>query len=173
MHLLRSPTYGFLVGAISAQELQTWLQPYLPKGCRPDFNNGLGGDSNSGPVLVHRRLFKSDSNNGPSPGHSSLVSDEVHISVQVSYLWFPGGYNDFSKYTNKLELPSPARESGHVEKIVSLPFSNHKKSWPSPYYLQPSLPDNFWPLPYMCDTWLNFVRHELALLYLTWHGSYK
>ena len=36
----RSPTYGFLVGAISA------------KGCRPDFNNGLGGDSNSGPVLA-------------------------------------------------------------------------------------------------------------------------
>ena len=39
IHLFRSPTYGFLVGAIS------------PKGCRPDFNNDLGGDSNSGPVL--------------------------------------------------------------------------------------------------------------------------
>ena len=26
-----------------------------------------------------RRLFESDSNNGPSPGHSSLVSDEVYI----------------------------------------------------------------------------------------------
>ena len=34
-----------------------------------------------------------------------------------------------------------------AEKIVTLPFSKHKKSWPSPYYLQPSLPDNFWPLP--------------------------
>ena len=46
----------------------------------------LGGDSNSGPVLVPRRLFESESNNGPSPGHSNLVSNEVHISVQVSYL---------------------------------------------------------------------------------------
>ena len=30
----------------------SWWVPYLPKGCRPDFNNGLGGDSNSGPVLA-------------------------------------------------------------------------------------------------------------------------
>ena len=27
----------------------SWWVPYLPKGC---FNNGLGGDSNSGPVLA-------------------------------------------------------------------------------------------------------------------------
>ena len=60
-----------------------WWVLHLPKGCRPDFNNGLGGDSNSGPVLVPRRLFEPDSYNGPSPGHSNLVSDEVHISVQV------------------------------------------------------------------------------------------
>ena len=37
MHLFRSPTYGFLVGA---------------KDCRTDFNNGLGSDSNSGPILI-------------------------------------------------------------------------------------------------------------------------
>ena len=30
----------------------SWWVPYLPKGCRPDFINGLGGDSNSGPVLA-------------------------------------------------------------------------------------------------------------------------
>ena len=30
----------------------SWWVPYLPKGCRPDFNNGLGGDSNSGPILA-------------------------------------------------------------------------------------------------------------------------
>ena len=29
----------------------SWWVPYLPKGCRPDFNNGLGGDSNGCPVL--------------------------------------------------------------------------------------------------------------------------
>ena len=63
--------------------------PYLAKGCRPDFNNGLRGDSNSGPILPPRRLFKSDSNNGPSPGHLNLVSDRA-TSVHVSYLWFPG-----------------------------------------------------------------------------------
>ena len=47
--------------------MDSWRVPYLPKGCRPDFNN------NNGPV----RLFEFDSNNGPSPGHSNLVSDEV------------------------------------------------------------------------------------------------
>ena len=30
----------------------SWWVPHLRKGCRPDFNNGLGGDSNSGPVLA-------------------------------------------------------------------------------------------------------------------------
>ena len=57
----------------------SWWVPYLPKGCRPDFNNGLGGDSNSGPDLAPRPLFESNSNNGPSSGHSNLVSDEVYI----------------------------------------------------------------------------------------------
>ena len=44
----------------------SWWVPYRPKGCRSDFNNGLGGDSNSGLVLVTRRLFESHSNNGQS-----------------------------------------------------------------------------------------------------------
>ena len=77
LHLFLSPTYGFLAGAI------------LAKGCRPDFNNGLRGDSNSGPILTPQHLFESDSNNGPSPGHLNLVSDGATI-VHVSYLWFPG-----------------------------------------------------------------------------------
>ena len=68
-----------------------WWVPYLAKGCRPDFNNGLGGDLNSGPILAPRCLFKSDSNTGLSPGHFNLVSDGV-TSVQVSYLWFHGGF---------------------------------------------------------------------------------
>ena len=29
--------------------MDSWRVPYLPKGCRPDFNNGPAGDSNSGP----------------------------------------------------------------------------------------------------------------------------
>ena len=28
-----------------------WWVLYLNKGCRSDFNNGLGGGSNSGPIL--------------------------------------------------------------------------------------------------------------------------
>ena len=46
----------------------SWWVPYLPKSCRPDFNNGLGGDSNSGPVLAPWRLSESDSTDGPIPG---------------------------------------------------------------------------------------------------------
>ena len=53
--------------------------PYLAKSRRADFNNGLEGDSNSGPILAPWRLFESDPNNGPSPGHFNLVSDEVYI----------------------------------------------------------------------------------------------
>ena len=53
--------------------------PYLSQDRRPNFNNGLGGDSNSGLVLPPRRLFESDSNNGPSLSYSNLVSDEVYI----------------------------------------------------------------------------------------------
>ena len=60
LHLFTSPTYGFLAGAI------------LAKGCKPDFNNGLRGDSKSGPILTPpRRLFETDSNNSQSPGHSN------------------------------------------------------------------------------------------------------
>ena len=68
--------------------LMVWWVPYLNKGCRPDFNNGLGGDSDSG-VLASWRLFESDSNNVPSPGHSSLVSDEVFRSPIYGSWWLP------------------------------------------------------------------------------------
>ena len=72
----------------SSLPLTVWWLPYLNKGCRPDFNNGVEGYSNSG---LFWRLFASGSNNGPSPGHSNLCQMK-HTSVQVSYLWFPGGY---------------------------------------------------------------------------------
>ena len=63
----------------------TWWVPYLAKGPKPDFNNDLEDDSSSGRTLPIRCLSESDSNNGPSPGRSNLMSDEV-TSVQVSYL---------------------------------------------------------------------------------------
>ena len=72
--------------------IDSWWVPYLSKGYRPDFNNGLGGDSNSGPVLAPQRLFEFDSNNGTSPSHSNLVSHRVYICscliVMVSW-WVP------------------------------------------------------------------------------------
>ena len=57
--------------AISILCQVSWQVPYL--GCRSDFNNGLRGDSNSGPILASFRLFESDSNNGPSLGPLNLV----------------------------------------------------------------------------------------------------
>ena len=66
----------------------SWWVPYLPEGCRADFNNGLVGDSNSGLVLAPLRLFESDSNNDPSPGHPNLVSDEVYICSSLLFMIF-------------------------------------------------------------------------------------
>ena len=43
----------------------SWRVPYLFKGCRPNFNNGLGGDSNSSRSLDPMRLIESDLNNSP------------------------------------------------------------------------------------------------------------
>ena len=82
-----------------------WV-PYLNKGCRPDFNNGLEGDSNSGPILASWCLFESNWNNGPSPGHSNLVS--VYTSVQVSW-WLP--------YLAKGPMPNFNRGPGNDSNI--------------------------------------------------------
>ena len=60
--------------------------------CPRAFNNGLGGDSNSDPVLAPWRLFRSDSNNGPSLGHANLVSDELYICSGLLFMmswWLP------------------------------------------------------------------------------------
>ena len=78
----------------------SWWVPYLPKGCRPDFNNDLVGDSYSGPVLAHQRLFESDSNNGPSRA-TPVLCQMKYTSVQVSYLWFSGLGNDFNSDVGK------------------------------------------------------------------------
>ena len=56
----------------------SWWVPYLPKGCRPDFNNGLGGDTNSGLVLAPRRLFESD--------HNNLVWNKVYICSSLLFM---------------------------------------------------------------------------------------
>ena len=47
----------------------SWQVPYLAKACRLDFNNGLRGDSNSGPILapgVHSSLTQITASSRPS-----------------------------------------------------------------------------------------------------------
>ena len=61
----------------------SWQVPYLAKGCRPDFNNGLGADLNSGPNLTPRHLFTSNLNNGPSPGHSNTELQTLIIAHKL------------------------------------------------------------------------------------------
>ena len=69
-----SPGHLNLAGAIS--------------GYRPDFNNGLRGDSNSG--LIPRRLSKSDSNNGPPQAISILCQMELHLFMSPTYGFLAG-----------------------------------------------------------------------------------
>ena len=64
----------------------SWQVPHLSKCSRPDFNDDLGGDSNSGPVLASWRLFECDWNIGSSLGHFNLVSDEVYICSGLLFM---------------------------------------------------------------------------------------
>ena len=61
-------------------------------GPRLDFNNCLWDNLNNSRILIHRRLFVSDSNNGPFPGTCNL-GQMKDAPVQVCQLWPPGGYN--------------------------------------------------------------------------------
>ena len=95
----------------------SWQVPYPAKGCRFDFNNGLRGDSNSGPFSRH--LFKSDSNNGPFPHHlnvrwSYICSCLLHVpmvSWQVPYLakgCRPDFNNGFRSDSNNGSILAPS-----------------------------------------------------------------
>ena len=70
----------------------SWWVPYLPEGCRPDFNNGLGGDSNSEPVLGPSVYLSPTRIIAPSRA-TSIMCQMKYTSFQVSYLRFPGGYH--------------------------------------------------------------------------------
>ena len=71
------PTCGLLVSAISGQ------------GPRLDFNSCPWDNLNSGRILVHRRLFESDSNNSSSPGHSNLGQlEDTPVQVSHSVSWW-------------------------------------------------------------------------------------
>ena len=63
----------------------SWWMPYLPKGCRPDFNNGLVGDSNSGAVWPPG-VYLSPTRIMAPPRATPILCQMKYTSVQVSYL---------------------------------------------------------------------------------------
>ena len=79
-----SPTYGLLL-------MVSWQVPHLSTGSRPDFNNDLGADSNSGPVLGPG-VYLSLTRIMAPPWATPILCTMKYTSVQVSCLWFPGGY---------------------------------------------------------------------------------
>ena len=63
----------------------SWWVAYLPKACRPDFNNGLVGDSNSGLVLASGVYLSPTCIMAPSRA-TPILCQMKYTSVQVSYL---------------------------------------------------------------------------------------
>ena len=57
----------------------------MPKGCRPDFNNGQGGDSNSGPVSA-LGVYLSLTRIMALSQATSILCQMKYTSVQVFYL---------------------------------------------------------------------------------------
>ena len=73
----------------------SWQVPYLAKGCRPDFSNGLRGDLNSGPTLapgVYSSLTQMTAPQLPRPSPSCVRWSYIcsclllMVSWQVPYL---------------------------------------------------------------------------------------
>ena len=66
--------------------MASWQGPYLVKGCRPDFRNGLRGDSNSGPIApppTFMRVTKIMA----LPGHLNLG---LHLFMSPTYGFLAG-----------------------------------------------------------------------------------
>ena len=90
-HLLKSnsnncpsPSYSNLVsdGVCICSGLLlmvSWQVPHLVKGCRPDFNNGLGGDSNSVPSLAPAIYLSLTRIMAPPQAISILCQMELHL----------------------------------------------------------------------------------------------
>ena len=72
----------------------SWQVPYLAKGCRLDFNNGLRGDSNSGPILapsVHLSLTQITA----SPMAISILCQmELHLFLSATFGFLTGVVSD-------------------------------------------------------------------------------
>ena len=68
----------------------SWQVPYLAKGCRLDFNNGLRGDSNSGPILapsVHLSLTQITAS---LMAISILCQMELHLFLSATFGFLTG-----------------------------------------------------------------------------------
>ena len=77
----------------------SWQVPHLSTGSRPDFNNGLGAYSNSGPVLGPG-IYLSLTRIMTPPWATPILCQMKYTSVQVSCLRFPGGYYIWPDFTN-------------------------------------------------------------------------
>ena len=69
----------------------SWWVPYLPKGCRPDFNNGPGGDLNSGPILALGVYLSQTRIMGPPQAIPILCQMELHLMFRSPTYGFLAG----------------------------------------------------------------------------------
>ena len=105
--------------------MDSWWMPYLPKSCRPDFNNGLGGDLNSGPILATGVYLS------PTQIMSPPRATPIFFQVKSSYL-FKSPIYDFLVVTttsvltlvNKLDsactCTKQSGEPGYVDVVGSV-----------------------------------------------------
>ena len=67
----------------------SWKVPYLTKGCRPDFSNGLRSDSNSG--LIPTGVYLSPIRiMAPPQAISILCQMELHLFMSPTYGFLEG-----------------------------------------------------------------------------------
>ena len=123
----------------SSLPLMVFWVPYLNKGYMPEFNNGLGGDSNSGPVLAPV-VYLSPTRIMAPPRATPVLCEMQNTSVQVSYLWFPGGCHICPRAAGLTSIMAQ-----ELTRIVA-PF------WPPGVYLSPTqIMAPRWATPILCQ----------------------
>ena len=88
----------------------SWWVPDLPKACRPNFNNGLGGDSNSGLVLGPSVYLNPTRITAPGP-LQSCVRWSLHICSSLLFMISWWLHSDLSK---QIRLWCTCTNTGHV-----------------------------------------------------------
>ena len=78
----------------SSLQFMVWWVPCPSKGSRLDFNNDPEMTWIVAAFWKPWRLFEIDLYNGPSQAIPTLCMCQMeYTSIQLSYLWFPGGYH--------------------------------------------------------------------------------